>query len=184
MMFITLLPIIPLNYKVTSRNIYLPSIGFSVLAAYLFSLMIWNRSGRLWLKRVGLILAVLYFTVSIISIDLASREYYMTQKRVDSIVDDIENSGVDISNCEYVLLDNLPGRVIIGPALIYRLNYWEHVIASNDPVYGPFDIPEFAEELLKEGRNIEIFGYRDGRMVYVKDEYVKRYSIEHNNLGN
>jgi hypothetical protein len=170
--FITLLPIIPLNYKVTSRNIYLPSLGFTVVGGYLFYRFIWGRNRKL-AKLLLSIFLILYFAVNIIAIDITTAEYRTTQKLVAGIIDDMEDSGLDFQETRLVLLDHLPGRTIVGPAMIYRLNYRGAVIASNDPIRGPVDIKQKADSLYNEGIPFYLFDYRDGRMVEAKSEYIE-----------
>ncbi len=169
--FITLLPIIPLNYKVTSRNIYLPSLGFSVVGGYLFYRFIWDQKRR-FIKRLLAVLLILYFAVNIAAIDITTREYRTTQNLVKGIINDMRDSGLDFEKVNLVLLDHLPGRTIVGPAMIYRLNYRGAVIASNDPIRGPIDIKQKADSLYKEGVPFYLFDYRDGRMVEARKEYI------------
>jgi hypothetical protein len=173
--FVTMLPIIPLNYKVSSRNIYLPSIGLAVMAGYLIYWLIWRSdSGRAWLKRMVLAGFLLYMGFSIAAVDITSLEYRSTQQLVAGIIDDLRDSGVDLNNCDYVLLDNVPGRAIVGPSMIYRLHYRRSLFASNDPVKGPIDIAHTADSLYNEGVPIIVFDYRSGHMVEATAEYIHR----------
>ncbi|UCE67410.1 MAG: hypothetical protein JSU85_05180 [Candidatus Zixiibacteriota bacterium] len=176
--FITLLPIVPLNYKVTSRNIYLPSLGFTVVGGYLFYRFIWNQ-GRRSIKFILSVLLMLYFAVNITAIDITTREYRTTQNLVRGIINDMKNSGLDFEKTDLVLLDHLPGRTIVGPAMIYRLNYHGSVIASNDPIRGPIDIKQAAESLYKEDVPFCLFDYRDGEMVEAKQEYIETVNKEY-----
>jgi hypothetical protein len=169
--FIALLPIVPLNYKVTSRNIYLPSLGFTVVGGYLFYRFIWEQRRR-FLKIIFSVLLMLYMAINIIAIDITTREYRTTQRLVSGIIDDMRDSGLDFEKSRLVLLDHLPGRAIVGPAMIYRLNYRGAVIASNDPVKGPIDIKQKADSLYSESVPFYLFDYRDGRMVEARKEYI------------
>lgn len=171
--FITLLPIIPLNYKVTSRNIYLPSLGFTVVGGYLFYKFIWEMKKRGALKIILSLLLLAYFAVNIIAIDITTREYRTTQTLVRGIINDMKDSGLDFEKSKLVLLDHLPGRTIVGPAMIYRLNYRGSVIASNDPIRGPIDIKQKADSLYNQGVPFYLFDYRDGEMVEAKKEYIE-----------
>ncbi len=72
----------------------------------------------------------------------------------------------------YFQLDHIPGRTIIGPPMIYRLNFKGTVIAFNDPVRGPINIEKTADSLYNEGVPIVVFDYRDGRMVEATEEYI------------
>jgi hypothetical protein len=171
-MYVALLPILPLNYKVSSRNIYLPSIGLTVATGWLFYRIFWTAEGRSRLKRIGTAIIVALVVVNMAAVVVASREYYRTQKMVDSIVDDMQRMDVDFNACQYVLLDHLPGRVIVGPAMIYRLHFRRALIASNDPLRGPIDIESKADSLYNEGVPILVFDYRQGHMVDATEEYI------------
>ena len=175
--FITLLPIIPLNYKVTSRNIYLPSIGLSAVGGYLIYRLLWNRALKVISKVVIAALVTLYFAVNIAAIDIATAEYRETQNLVKGIINDMADSGLDFRSIHLVLLDHLPGRTIVGPAMIYRLHYKGSVIASNDPINGPIDIHHAADSLYNEGVPFYLFDYRDGKMVEAKGDYLRNDTI-------
>lgn len=173
MIFVTLLPVLPLDYKVTSRNIYLPSLGLAAVGGYLFYKFIWESGRRGVLKIILSLSLLLYFALNIIAVDMTIREYHTTQSLVRGIIDDMEDSGLDFGKTDLVLLDHLPGRTIIGPAMIYRMDYHGSVIASNDPIIGPIDIRQAADSLYKEGVSFYLFDYRDGRMVEAKREYIE-----------
>jgi hypothetical protein len=173
MIFVTLLPIVPLNYKVTSRNIYLPSLGLAVVGGYLFYKFIWEMKKKGSLKLILSVLLLVFFAVNIIAIDITTREYRETQNLVRGIITNMKDSGMDFEKIDLVLLDHLPGRTIVGPAMIYRLNYRGSVIASNDPIKGPIDIKQKANLLYNQGVPFYLFDYRDGRMVEAMREYIE-----------
>ena len=172
--FLTLLPALPLNYKVTSRNIYLPSIGLSVILANLLGRIVERFKARQSLKRLFYVGSGALAVLSAISIWVTSLEYRKNQMLVASMISDIRSSGVDLINCKFVLLDHMPGRAIIGPTMIYRFGYINDVVASNDPVYGPIDIGKALREIRLTGEPFEVFDYRDGHLVRVTDEYILR----------
>jgi len=170
--FLTLLPALPLNYKVTSRNIYLPSIGLSVILAYLLERINERFKARRSLNRLIHIGAGALAIVSVISIWVTSLEYKKNQMLVASMISDIKTTGVDLSNCKFVLLDHMPGRTIIGPTMVYRFGYTNDVVASNDPVYGPIDIRKALKEIRLTGEPFAVFDYRNGHLVDVTGEYI------------
>jgi hypothetical protein len=170
--FIALLPIIPLNYKVTSRNLYLPSMGLAVAGGYLLYRLLWAGAGKRLTRIIYSTLMILYFAVNIAAIDIATLEYRQTQNLVKMIINDMRDSGLDFRKTDLVLLDHLPGRTIVGPAMIYRLHYKGSVMASNDPINGPIDIHQAADSLYSRGIPFYLFDYRDGRMVEAKREYI------------
>ncbi len=172
LIFITLLPIIPLNYKVTSRNIYLPSMGLAVVGGYLIHKFLWNKNIARARKLILGAVLLIYFAINIVAIDITIREYRQTQSLVRGIINDMGSSGLDFEQCDLVLLDHMPGRAIVGPSMIYRLNYKGSVIVSNDPINGPIDIKNAADSLYNAGIPFYLFDYRDGRMVEAKDDYV------------
>jgi hypothetical protein len=112
MVFISLLPIVPLNYKVTSRNIYLPSLGLAVVGGYLFYKFIWEMKKKGALKIILSLFLLAYFAINIIAIDITTREYRTTQNLVRGIIADMKDSGLDFEKTDLVLLDHLPGRTI------------------------------------------------------------------------
>lgn len=169
---IMLLPVLPLEYKVGPRNIYPPSLGIAVIAGFIFHSLIWNKGISLWLRRTCLAALLTYIGISMIAINIASLEYHKTQALVADIIEDLRESGVDFNRYKFTLFDNLPGRAIIGPSMMYKLNYERYVFASNDAVVGSIDIENKADSLYTEGVPFVVFDYRDGRMVEVTGEYI------------
>ncbi len=172
LIFIMLLPILPLEYKVGPRNIYLPSLGIAVVAGYILHGLISSRRVSLWLRRACLAAMLAYIGISMIAIDIASLEYRKTQALVTDIIEDLKESGVDFNKYEFTIFDNVPGRAIIGPSMMYKLNYEHYVIASNDATRGPVNIEMVADSLYNEGVPIVVFDYRHGRMLEATEEYI------------
>ncbi len=169
---IMLLPILPLEYKVGSRNIYPPSLGIAVIAGYVFHNLIWNKKISLWLRRTCLAALLTYIGISMVAINIASLEYHKTQVLVADIIEDLRESGVDFNQYKFTLFDNVPGRAIIGPSMMYKMDYKWHVIASNDAVAGPIDIKKKADSLHNKGVPVVVFDYRNGHMVEATGEYI------------
>jgi len=171
---IAMLPIIPLNYKVGSRNIYLPSLGLAVMFGYLlFDFPAKTIRSWFWRKAIP-VAALFYMGISVIAINVTSRQYHKTQEIVGAIVDDLQDSGAALNDYKFVLLDHVPGRAVIGPAMIYKLHYKRDLIASNDPVAGPIDIAKTTDSLYNEGVPIIVFDCRNGHMVEATGEYISR----------
>jgi hypothetical protein len=170
--YIALVPILPLIYKVGPRNIYLPSLGIAVIAGYVFYFLIWSESVILWIRRASLVVMLACIGISVTAIIVTSLEYRRTQALVADMIEDLRESGVDFNQYKFTLLDNVPGRAIIGPPMMYKLDYKGYIVASNDPVRGPIDIEMAADSLYKDGVPIIVFDYRNGRMVEATEEYI------------
>ncbi len=170
--FIGTLPIIPLNYKVGPRNIYIVSLGLAVMAGYLMDKVLSFPDTKSLLRMSAVIVLTAYLGASVGAISVTSLKYRETQQLVAEIIVDMGKSEIDLNKYDFVLFDGLPGRTIVGPAMIYRLGFKKYVYASNDPVKGYINIKEKASELLEGGKTFVVFVYRDGRMVEATSEYI------------
>jgi hypothetical protein len=171
--FITLIPALPLNYKVTSRNIYIPSIGLAVLLGYIFYSLYNQLKRRNWLKGIAHVFLVIFIAANILGVGVASREYRKNQTMVASLVTDLKSSGFDLNKYNYVLLDHMPGRTVVGPAMIYLLGFKHEVIASNDPsAPSPVDIVSAAQKYATAGMPFIVFDYRNGHLHEATSEYL------------
>lgn len=171
LVFLALLPVLPLDLKVSSRTIYVPSIGLAVTAGYVLSQIIVNKRPGLFKKAV-LAAALGYAGISVAAITVTSMQYHKTQVLVDGIVNDLQKSGMDLNRYSFVLLDDLPGRAIVGPEMMYKLGFRNDVVASNDAIAGPIDIAVTADSLYNKGVPFIVFDYRDGHMVEATRDYV------------
>jgi hypothetical protein len=171
---IALVPALPLSYKVTSRNLYIPSIGLSVLIGFILLSLYERIKGRGWQRGIAYVFLAVYFCVNIIGVWVTAQEYRKNQTMVASIVEDLRGTGMDFKKYDYILLDHLPGRTIVGPAMIYELGFNHEVIASNDPsAPGPVDIPLAAREVASSNKSFIIFDYRDGHLKEATSEYLR-----------
>lgn len=177
--FVTLIPILPLNYKVGPRNIYLPSLGLAVMYAFAIDWLLASDKISSGIRKLAAIALLIYFGAGIAAVDITSLQYYRTQKQVSGIIDDLKSSDEDLNQYTYVLFDHVPGRAIIGPAMIYSFHFKHNVIASNDPVSGPVDIHAAADSLYNERIPLVIFDYRGGHMVNVTREYLPAKTSNH-----
>jgi hypothetical protein len=176
--FLALLPALPLNYKVTSRNIYIPSIGLAVVLAYALDYLLGRFSSRAIIRRAVTVGIGAFVAISVASIWITSHEYRRNQTLVASMVADIQKSGLNMADYKFLLLDHMPGRTVIGPTLIYRLGYNDVVVASNDPVNGPIDIDEAVEDIRHFNVPFVVLDYRDGHLAECTAEYIS--TDEHN----
>jgi hypothetical protein len=168
---LTLIPALPLNYKVTSRNIYIPSIGIVIIAGYFYAALK-KRLENSFIKKTIFVIIGIYAAVSISAIWTASLEYHRNQSYVKSLIIDLKNSNEDFNKYDYVLLDHLPGRSIVGPAMIYKFGFKRELIASNDPVSGPINIQAAADDIKSKGMTFVVFDYRNGHLIDATPDYM------------
>jgi hypothetical protein len=169
--FLALLPALPLDYKVTSRNVYLPSIGLCVIMSFLITRVL-ERLRQQGISRFLFIGGIAVFSlISIMSIWVTSLQYRKNQTLVTAMIADVRASHVDLSKCKYIFLDHMPGRTVLGPTMIYRLGYLNDIVASNDPVAGPIDVKEALREMHPPRGTYAVFDYRNGHLVEITDEY-------------
>jgi hypothetical protein len=170
---LALLPALPLNYKVTSRNIYIPSIGFAVLLGVLFYGIYERVKGKFWGRGLSYALLTGYLIINMAAVWVTSHEYHKNQAFVASLIADLKDSGVNFNNYDFVLFDHLPGRTIVGPAMIYKLDFTHEVIASNDPsAPGPIDIMNAAKSIAARKIPFIIFDYKDGHLREATADYI------------
>ena len=168
---LTLLCVLPFTSKVSSRYIYVPSIGLSTIAGYYLNELL-QRLERGSLKRnIVLISMMIFATINISAIAATSRIYHQTQAVVRSMVEDVRNSKVDLNKFQFVLLDHLPGRAAPGPAFLYYFASNE-IVASNDAMFGPIDIPKAAADLAAQGKTFIVFDYQNGHLREATRQYV------------
>jgi hypothetical protein len=179
LILLALVPALPLNYKVGSRNIYIPSIGLAAVGGYVISKLA-SRLGRPG-KRILYGALCAFMAASIVAIWYTSLEYRRIQTLVSVMITDLGHSGIDLNQYEYVLLDHMPGRTIVGPAMIYRFNYRHDVIASNDPLAGRIDIKAAARDVYSKGFPFVVFDYRNGHLVEATNQYLESSRIPETN---
>jgi hypothetical protein len=175
LIILALVPALPLNYKVGSRNIYIPSIGLAAVGGYVIS-MLASRMGRPG-KRILYGALCAFMAASIVAVWYTSLEYRRIQTLASGMITDLGKSGIDLNQFEYVLLDHMPGRSILGPSMIYRFNYRQEVIASNDPLSGPVDIRAAVRDVYSQGFSFVVFDYRNGHLVEATNEYLESSRI-------
>jgi len=168
--FLTLLPAMPYDYKVTSRNLYLPSIGLAVVAGIMLDKLL-NRVARNSARYVVYLCAAFYVIGSIGAIWVTARTYHKNQVLVSELVADLAETKIEMNGYPYILFDNLPGRANIGPAMVFHFHYDHDIIASNDPINGPLDIKAAARDLQAEGVTFLVFDYRDGHLAEATAQY-------------
>jgi hypothetical protein len=167
----TLLPAMPFTFKISSRYIYIPSIGLAVITGYLFYLLLGKMSSSRLLRLLFIGTFGLFLIIHVAGIAITSLEFHKTDRLVKGMIADVRDSGIDLPRYQYVLLDDLPGRAAPGQVLWYYFGF-NIIIASNDVIYGPIDISKAADDLISEGKSIVVFDYRNGHLKEVTREYV------------
>jgi hypothetical protein len=159
---------------VTSRNLYIPSIGLSVLLGYILLALYERVKSRNWLRNASYVIITIYFFINIMAVWVTAREYRKNQTMVASLVEDLIGSGLNLNIYDYILLDHLPGRTVVGPAMIYELGFHHEVIASNDPsAPAPNDIAAAARDIASNNKSFVVFDFRDGHLKEATSEYLK-----------
>lgn len=148
--FMSLLPSLPLDSKVSSKLLYLPSIGVAFLAGSL-----WQRSSlrlRGFGGKIIIVIAALYFIVQALAINLTIRYYHSLQAASEIILKKIDDMKIDFNRYAYVLVDNAPGRSRPWTPFRLRYGYRGEVRARNDAYEKQMDLDSLMAEL--EKRNI------------------------------
>ena len=168
---LTLIPALPFTTKVASRYIYIPSIGLAAIWGYLLSLLLKKLETHSNWRKVVITSIIASLMINIAAIAVTSAQYRKTQGMVRSMVEDVRDSKVDLSKYQLVLLDHLPGRAAPGSALWYYFGF-NVIIASNDAINGPIDIPKAAADLTSQGKLFVVFDYQNGHLKEATKEYI------------
>lgn len=168
---LTLLLILPFGFKVVPRYIYIPSIALSAIAGYYFNGLLQKLAHRPHWRTVAMTAFSLFVLTNIAAIGVTSHEYQKTQHLIRGMVADINESEINLHKYRYLLLDHLPGRVGPGSAFYYYFSSAD-IIASNDIVNGPIDIPKAAAGLASQGKSFVVFDYQNGHLKEATQKYV------------
>lgn len=148
--FISLLPALPLASKVSSKLLYLPSIGVAILAGSLWRRCS-HRLGGFGGKTITVI-AALYFSLQALAINLTIVYYRSLQEASEIILEKIDDLKIDFNHYAYVLVDNAPGRSRPWTPFRLRYGYRGEVRARNESYEKQVDLDSLMVEL--EKRNI------------------------------
>jgi hypothetical protein len=171
LIFVALIPALPLTMKVGSRYTYVPSLGFSVIVSYAIIQLYNHFRSRMVIRSVIVTGVAAYMILSVCAIWVTSRENRKTRLLVRGMINDIRGSGVNLSGYEFVFIDHMPGRTIAAPAIRYAFNYEGVIDQSYNPVRGALDIRRKVMEICTLGKPFVVFDYRDSHLMEATEDY-------------
>jgi uncharacterized membrane protein YwzB len=169
---VTLIPATFLNFKVSTKLVYIPSVGFGILAGSLFSRLL----ERLRLKKLNYLIwvAIIYLSVQAAAINLTIKNYRDTQEKVAFFINELVRLDINWDEYEYFLLDNLPGRTKMGPALKNRFGYSKTFLEVNEQPDRLLNLEEEKRKLVSNKKKFIIIDFKSGAPI-VKEEYGYEY---------
>jgi hypothetical protein len=142
---ISLIPAILYQRKISTKLVYIPSIGVAILAASIMSraLSHVNQVGRkiIW----GCL--IIYFTFQSGAVILTINYYIVTQKTVSTLLNELDRLNIDWDRYQYMLFDNVPGRARLGNAFKYRHKKAPILFDSYAEADNPIDIANEKQRL-------------------------------------
>lgn len=165
---ITLIPATLLNFKVSTKLVYIPSIGFGILAGSFFSRLL-ERS-RLNKLNYLIWVVIVYLVIQAVAINLTIKNYRDTQEKVAFFINELKRLDINWDEYEYFLLDNLPGRTRMGPALKYRFGYAKNFLEVNEQPDRLLNLEEEKRKLVSARKGFIIIDFKSGVPI-VNEEY-------------
>lgn len=165
-MIIALIPAIFWEAKVSSKLLYVPSLGFAIAAGslcYRFTIKI--REKRLILIK-GMLL--LYFLCHSIALNLTINSYRDNHEKTNFFLDKLEQLDIDWDKYEYLLFDNVPGRVRMGHALRYRFRFYKRLIDINQQYEQQSNLFEEKLKLRDASISYILFDFKTGTPVVLE----------------
>jgi hypothetical protein len=139
--FVSLIPVIFMDSKVSTKLVYIPSIGVTIMAASLLRQYVFKPDRRRNILLISILIIYLGLQSSAI---MATIFYYRaTQKTVATLLDEIGELNINWNNYDYLLFDNVPGRARLGNAFKYRFKSSCRLIDKYNQSENQFDL--FAE---------------------------------------
>lgn len=148
--------------KVSTKLIYIPSLGMALIVGSIFKRLKDNISVAKF--RYFTAAAILYLVIQTIAVNITIYYYRITQNQVSDIVNHIEKLNINWDDYEYLILDNLPGRVRPGHAIKYRLKIDKHLIINNRETENQPDITAETQNLKNQNISFILLDFVDKEM--------------------
>lgn len=165
--FVSLLPAPFLATKVISRLLYVPSIGLAMLVGSILTRSLSGSSNRIRYVVAGLL--IVYFLVHAAGINLTAHVYGYNQKQVRVLLAELKALDVDWPKYDYLLFDNMPGRVRIGHALRYTFGFHKRLIDINEQTEQQPNLQEEKQKLKEAGISYVLIDFKTGSPVVIEE---------------
>jgi len=152
-----------LDSKVSTKLLYIPSLASAALAGSVFY--------RLWQllqergRRLLIALMIVYLLAQAAALNVTIAYYRTTQQHVQHIVDEIAQLDVNWAEYDYLLLDNLPGRVQPGHALKYRLKFNVRLVQKNQATENLLSLERVEQDLRASGVGFILIDFISGKAI-------------------
>lgn len=170
LMFLLLSLVMPsfLDTKVSTKLLYLPSIGAAAIAGSLLGrFWQWQRS-KSWVRAAAVGVFVIYLSAQAIAINGTIRYYRITQANVRQVVNELTALDMDWQKYNYMILENLPGRTRPGFAIKYLMNIDIHLILSNEETENLPKIESSIADFKARGISYILIDFQSGQPVILE----------------
>lgn len=152
-----------LDSKVSTKLLYIPSLAVAALAGSVFNRLgqKLRSRGRKWLIAI----LIIYLVAQAAALNATIFYYRTTQKNVRHIVDEIAQLDVNWADYDYLLLDNLPGRVRPGHALKYRLKFDIRLVLKNEETENLPSLEKVEQKLRESGTGFILIDFKSGEAI-------------------
>ncbi|MCP4582526.1 MAG: hypothetical protein GY839_13035 [candidate division Zixibacteria bacterium] len=155
-----------LDSKVSSKLVYIPSIGLAIIAGSLFiRLLKWLEPKK---TKYLIAIAIVYLFCHSAAINFTIIKYRHTQEQTNYLIDKLEQLDIDWDRYDYLLFDNIPGRIRIGFPLGYRFGFTKRLIDISEEVEKKLDIEIEKSKLENAGISYIFIDFSSGDPVIEK----------------
>jgi hypothetical protein len=165
---IALIPAIFIKSKVSTKLVYIPSIGVAILVASFIKQGL-SQAGQIGRKIISVFLAV-YLICQSTAIILTIDYYRSTQKQVAFMLDEIDRLDIDWNQYEYMLFDNVPGRARLGNAFKYRHGITIRLIDRYEQAVNQPDITAEKQKLKAANKSYILIDFAGGHPAMVESQ--------------
>ncbi len=158
--------------KISTKLLYIPSLGIAVLFGSLFSRLYeaWNVNQR----RILTISFSLYLVIQAIAINITIYAYRQNHNEVRQIGESIEQLNIDWNNYDYLVLDNIPGRARPGHYLKYRFGFDIHLILNNEQTEDLPSLDNERKKLRQDNLPYIYINYNRGHPIIMEQSYQEK----------